>query len=35
VLVLLHAGIGDIFLDVIHVNAALFLVLYNHCVFNA
>jgi hypothetical protein len=30
VLVFLHAGICDIFLDVVHVNAALFFMLYNH-----
>jgi hypothetical protein len=30
VLVLLHAGIGDIFLDVVDVNATLLFVLYDH-----
>ena len=34
VLVFLHTGICDIFLDVVHVNAALFFMLYNHW-FNA
>lgn len=32
VLVSLHAGITNIFLNVIHVNAALLFVFYNHCV---
>jgi hypothetical protein len=30
VLVLLHAGVTDIFLDVVDVNAALLFVLHNH-----
>jgi len=32
VLMLLHAGIGDILFDVVDVNVALLFVLYNHCV---
>jgi hypothetical protein len=31
VLVLFHAGVTNIFLHVVDVNAALLFVLYNHC----
>jgi hypothetical protein len=31
VLVLFHAGVTNIFLDVVDVNAVLLFVLYNHC----
>jgi hypothetical protein len=35
VLMLLHAGIGDILFDVVDVNAAFLFMLYNHLVNNA